>query len=251
MTAIFLRETDGAWTATPLARGPFEGVQGGAAAALMTSAAELEFGDLLSSITTHFLRPAPLGRLKVALRPVRIGRRVSVVDAELACEELGVVAVQRLTRIAPAPFSGLPCPPPEPFDPTCLPTADLPQRRSPWIMETIDVRQEPGGRCWFRQKVPLFQPFSTLCRLITVADFAHGMTMPLGCEVRPNVAFPNTDVTVHVFRRPKGEWVGVDAATVWTMEAIGAGWGALYDTEGLVGRVAMSVAIMPLKEEPR
>ncbi len=251
MTTIFLCGSNNEWVATPLARGPFDGVQGGAAAALMTSAAELEFGDLISSITTHFLQPTPLGRLTVALRPLRIGRRVAVIDAELACDGFGVVAVQRLTRITPAPLLGLTQPPAEPFDPACLPRAELPVGPSPWIMEAIDVREEPSRRLWFRQQVPLFEQFSSLCRLITVADFAHGMTVPLGYEARPEVAFPNADLTVHVLRQPKGEWIGVDAATAWTSEAIGVGWGALYDIEGLVGRVAMSVAIMPLKENAR
>jgi Acyl-CoA thioesterase C-terminal domain len=115
-------------------------------------------------------------------------------------------------------------------------------------MDALDVRIDPLGVHWFRQSTPMFDPLTPLVRAITAADFAHGLTPPMGCDERPVVAFPNTDFTVHLFRKPLGDWIGVDAAVAWSSDAIGAGWAALSDGQGLVGRVAMSIAIMPLKE---
>jgi len=248
---VFTRAPDGAWLPGLYARGPFEGVQGGAVAAVMASAIEQSCEGFVASVTTHFLKAVSLVPLQVTVRPLRAGRRVSVIDAELTAAG-GLVAVQRATVIVPRNDTGLPTPRRCVVRPEILPleTRSAPHG-GPWMMDTMEVRLGGDGVMWFRQRTPLFEPMSALGRVLAAADWAHGLTPPLGAEVRPPAAIPNTDLTVHLLRAPQGPWVGVKAATAWSEAAVGAGWASLHDVEGLIGRVAMSVAVTPLPEESR
>jgi hypothetical protein len=66
------------------------------------------------------------------------------------------------------------------------------------------------------------------------------------------VADPNPNLTVQLFRPPVGAWVGVRAQTRWRPAAgIGTGSGVLLDVNGEIGRVTMSVILVPFpKAEP-
>ena len=241
---IFTQLPDGRWLPEAVARGPFDGMQGGLVAALMSAAVEASVEGFLASATSHFLRPVPLEPLQVSVEPIRLGRRVSVLDVRLATDQ-GVVALQRATVIRPGAGENLPTPERRVTDPEALaPAALMSQREGPWLMDVMDMRRGPDGVAWFRQQRPTVERPSPMCAVLPAADFAHGFAPPMGCDERPAVAIPNPDVTVHLFRAPVGPWVGVEAASAWSSAAIGAGWAALHDIEGLIGRVAMSIAIM-------
>jgi hypothetical protein len=61
---------------------------------------------------------------------------------------------------------------------------------------------------------------------------------------RPRAANPN--LTVQLFRQPLGEWVGIRAQTRWQpATGVGIGSGTLLDVRGEIGRVSMSVVLVP------
>src|SRR5258708_29146853 len=61
---------------------------------------------------------------------------------------------------------------------------------------------------------------------------------------RPRAANPN--LTVQLFRPPLGEWVGIRAQTRWQpATGVGIGSGMLLDVRGEIGRVSMSVVLVP------
>ena len=60
------------------------------------------------------------------------------------------------------------------------------------------------------------------------------------------VADPNPNLTLQLFRRPRGNWIGVRAEARWTPSTgVGAGGGTLVDVEGEIGRVSMSIVLVP------
>ena len=229
---------------------PFTGMQGGAAAAIMCAAIEEQAGSafVVASVTTHFLRPVPLAPLQVTATPLRIGRRVTVVDATLAAQS-EVCAVQRATLIRVIHESALPTPPPRSTVPERLP---LQTRTAPhgerWMMDAMEVRSGADGAIWFRLSRPIVADQRSMTAVLPAADWAHGVTAPLGAARRPQAAIPNPDLMVHLFRPPEGAWIGLESASAWSTNCVGAGWAALYDTGGLIGRVAMSIAVAPVAE---
>jgi len=101
---------------------------------------------------------------------------------------------------------------------------------------------------WFRLNHPIIEGAGALYRVLGPADWTHGIARPF----QNVVADPNPNLTVQLFRPPAGAWVGVRAQTRWRPAAgLGTGSGALLDIHGEIGRVSMSVILMPFpKAEP-
>jgi len=237
------------WRPSPLAGGPFAGLQGGAVASLLTAEVETlagprKWGRAISS-TTWFLRPTPMADLRTQLAVVTEGGRVSVVDNTLwpvnddqPCATVRVT----LSRERPIEVPGLADDIGDPVDPTQFPqrTLHLVHGRQ-WFMDAMEARAGDGV-AWFRMNHPIIEGAGPLSSVLGPADWTHGIARPL----QNVVADPNPNLTVQLFRPPRGEWVGVRAETRWTPAAgLGVGSGTLLDIHGEIGRVSMSVILVP------
>jgi len=249
MEPLFQRSPSGTWLPDPIVRGPFQGMQGGAAAALMSHELELTAASnrwgFLASFTTHFLQAVPLAELTVHLTPVRQGRRVNIVDAQLSSDE-AVYAIARATFIAELFDERTPIPPPQFQDPSSMPLHDQGARHHEhaWLMDAMDVRASGDGVIWFRlERSYCDGVIGPMTAVVPIADWAHGLGPPLGAERPRLAAIPNIDLAVHLHRAAASEWIGLRAASAWSKEGIGAGWAELLDGKGLVGTVAMSIAV--------
>jgi hypothetical protein len=97
---------------------------------------------------------------------------------------------------------------------------------------------------WVRQRIALVageQP-SGLQRLMAVADSGNGVSNRL--DVREWL-FINTELTVHVWRVPVGEWIGLDADTTIGPNGVGAALSVLHDQSGPVARGAQALLVRP------
>ena len=248
-------DTPNHWRPAALAAGPFAGLQGGAVASLLTAevealAAARNWGTAISA-TAWFLRPTPMTTLRTRLAVVAEGGRVSVVDNTLwpLDEELPCATVRvTLSRERAVEVPGLRRHAIEPVDPTCFPLRNLHavHGRS-WFMDAMEARAG-GDAAWFRMHHSVIKDAGPLARVLGPADWTHGIGRP----VQNVVADPNPNLTVQLFRQPQGEWVGVRAETRWRPEAgLGVGSGVLLDVYGEVGRVSMSVILVPYPRSAR
>ena len=99
------------------------------------------------------------------------------------------------------------------------------------------------GVAWFRMHDQVIEGAGPMSSILGPADWTHGIARP----VQNVVADPNPNLTVQLFRQPRGLWIGVRAEARWTPSAgFGAGSGTLLDVEGEIGRVSMSVVLVPL-----
>ncbi len=248
--SIFKPLAPGRWQPSPLAAGPFAGLQGGAVAALLT--AELEalaedrgWGTAVSA-SAWFLRPTPFAEVRSKPTPVTAGGRISIVDNTLfeadgdqPCATVRVTfARERAIAIPP-----LPPEPEQPHDPLSHPlrTAAAPHGK-PWFMEAMEARVA-GDVTWFRLKHRIIDGAGPLATVLGPADWSHGLARPL-----QNVAAdPNPNLTVQLVRPPRGDWIGIRARTHWQPErGLGIGRGVLLDTSGEIGCVSMSVVLVPM-----
>jgi hypothetical protein len=55
--------------------------------------------------------------------------------------------------------------------------------------------------------------------------------------------FVDSDLSIHLLRRPVGEWICLEARTYVGPEGSGVAESALDDTTGLIGRAAQSRAV--------
>jgi hypothetical protein len=275
--SIFLAAGD-LYTPTEHARGPWDprALHGGAPAALIASAfermqpgAELPFARL----SFEFLRPVPMAPLKLSTRISRPGRRVQALEAELSAGETVVCRATAL-RLVPAPEE-LPkvaleqvkgaeppsIPPPGEGRDVLFALDDM--ERKSFAASAMEMRflsghplagelpehdtsasHAPTGaaRVWMRMRHPLLpgEPLTPLARVAGTADFGNGVAAALPFD---RYLFINADLTVSLNRRPRGEWVALDARTLLHPDGIGWSDSVLHDELGPLGRATQALVV--------
>lgn len=239
------------WKPSTLAAGPFAGLQGGAVASLLTAEIEAQasarkWGTAISA-SAWFLRPTPMTDLRTEISVVSEGGRVSVIDNMLwpADEDQPCATVRvTLSRERAVEIPAFAEPARDAVDPMLFP---IRTRRAAhgkaWFMDAMETR-EGDGVAWFRLGHAIIDSAGSLplSSVLGPADWAHGIARP----VQNVVADPNPNLTVLLLRPPSGPWVGVRAEARWRPDAgLGTGGGVLFDVTGEIGRVSMSVILVP------
>jgi hypothetical protein len=256
--AFYVRDGD-SFSPTAWTRGPWDpnAQHAGPPAALVAGAIEaLEPAESwqVARFTLEILRPIPLAPLRVEARVVRPGKRVQLAEASLL-DERGQVARASAWRIRRSdnevPAAGGERPPFEPpGDAPPAPTFDPPWEGESYFtaMEWRVARGaffEPGpAAVWMRARVPLVdgEQDSPLTRVLVVADSGNGISSvssPL------EYLFINTELTVHLFRLPVGEWVCLDAVSRIDPSGIGVAESVLWDEDGRIGRGNQALLVSP------
>jgi hypothetical protein len=255
--SVFLAEGE-EFTPTEHARGPWDprALHGGAPAALITAAfertqpgAELR----IARLGFELLRPIPFAPLSLATRIVRPGRRVQELAGELRSgEELICRASALRVREVPAdlPASApvpeeAPMPGPDSGAPVrfALNDGDGASFAGAMEMRWLDDPRTPGpARVWMRLSHPLVAgvPLSSLARLAATADFGNGVSAVLPFD---RFLFINADLSVHLQRQPRGEWIGLDARTLLHGGGMGLAESVLHDVHGPVGRAFQTLVV--------
>jgi hypothetical protein len=249
---------------TEHASGPWDprALHGGAPAALITAAFErVEPGSQLRIARLGFelLRPIPLAPLTLTIRIVRPGRRVQELAAELSADVGGspqVVCRASALRVqevsaeiaeqAATPQSEDELPPPEQGKPVRFALDDA--ERDSFAASAMEMRwltdpRAPGpGRVWMRLRHPLLagQTLTPLARLAATADFGNGISAALPFE---RFLFINADLTLHLHRPPRGEWIGLDARTLLHSGGSGLAESVMHDVHGPVGRAFQTLVV--------
>jgi hypothetical protein len=262
--AVFRREGE-RLLPTGLARGPWEpqALHGGAPAALLAAAFErLEPGAELrvARLGFEFLRPVPMAPLALSLRIVRPGRRVQELAGELVAQAGGepqpvvrasALRVQDVPAGVPAaaPRGVSPLPPPERCEPVRFALDDDATSES-FAAGAMEMRADGDPRrlgpahVWMRLRTPLVagEPLTPLARLAATADFGNGVGAALPFD---RFLFINADLGVHLWRPPRGDWIGLDAQTVIEPGGTGLAESVLHDEAGPVGRAFQTLVVHP------
>jgi hypothetical protein len=248
MTIAFYIPDGDRFRSTDWTRGPWDAryQHAGPPAALLGRALErLEEGEAFSiaRLSVELLRSVPLHVLTVTARIVRPGRRVQLAEAGLSDDD-GEIAVARAWRIRrqdtaveqseiePPPFAGAD---------QCQPITDFDPWGGPSYFSAVEWRTAAGdfmspgpATVWMRMNGELVEGEhpSPLTRVLVAADSGNGVSMELPLQTH---LFINTELTVHLFDEPKGEWVCLDARTRIGPQGVGVAASTLYDSRGRIG----------------
>jgi hypothetical protein len=243
-------------------RGPWDpGHQhGGPVAALVARAVETEVGSgfTVTRLTIELQRPVPLTPLTVTAHVTKPGRRVVRAEVAVATGDDTVVQATAVAiRHADLPVgdeapddgrSTVPEPGPDGGTPLAFGAIEEGAVFHRTGMDVRIVAGEPGragpARAWFRLARPVVagEEPSGLQRAAAAADFSNGLSWVLPYE---RWIFVNPDLTVHLARRPEGEWIALDARTLVSDQGTAMAEGTLYDRGGLLGRSVQSLILEP------
>ncbi len=232
----------------------------------------------------EFLRPIPLAPLTLTTRIVRLGRRVQELVAELRAVSAGaggdggsggetgagdeqdgllvcrasalrvqeiaseVAGAATAAHDASVPGQGDAMPPPDEGKPVLFSLSGSEEASfaaSAMEMRWLDDPRALGpGRVWMRLRHPLLpgEGLTPLARLAATADFGNGVSAALPFD---RFVFINADLTIHLQRQPRGEWIGIDARTLLDDGGTGLAESVLHDVHGPVGRAFQTLVVGP------
>jgi Acyl-CoA thioesterase C-terminal domain/Acyl-CoA thioesterase N-terminal domain len=208
----------------------------------------------VARMTVEMTRAVPLVPLSVRAEVTRAGRRVQQIDARI---EMGGRVLARATALRlrigeVGSETAIPLPDPVPErapDPAPDPQA---QAFTPGLLagflRAVDFqrarvpRHGKSGLAWTRLRVPLVEgeiatPF---VRLATLCDFASGAGNALDFRRSTSI---NPDLSLHVLREPRGEWIGLEARTGVEADGIGQSHAVLFDERGAIAHALASLLV--------
>jgi len=205
-------------------------------------------GLVIARLSFDILGTLPVDRVETSVQVVRPGRTIELVEATLVHDDRPAVRMRAwlmregdTAALAGSPFPPIPAPEEMPvWDPTSV-----------WaggFIATAEVRRiasEPGrATYWVRTPHDLVEgePISEVARAATLFDIANGMAV----RARPeDVAFPNVDLTAHLFARPRGDWIGFDTTVSFGPTGLGLTSSVIHDRHGPVGTVDQMLTVRP------
>lgn len=201
---------------------------------------------VVGRLSFDILGTMPVGQVATAVDVVRPGRTIELVEATLTASGRDIVRL-RAWLLQPCDSSSVA----GTTHPRLSPPDELPawDPTSVWpggFIASAHVRRaelEPGrARYWVRTDVPLLteEPVSRLAAAAGLVDIANGMTV----RVSPRaLAFPNVDLTAHLFDQPRGDWLGFDTTVSFGPGGLGVTSSVLHDEHGPFGVLAQALTL--------
>lgn len=204
-------------------------------------------GLVIGRLSYDILGTVPIDVIDTSVTVLRPGRTIELVEAVLEYKGRAVVRL-RAWLMQPRPTTELAA--------TALPAIAPPEDTEPWdattvwpggFIETVEVRRaqaEPGrASFWVRTPIPLVdEKCSGFASAAGLFDIANGMTVRADPK---QVAFPNLDLTAHLFAEPRGEWVGFDTTVSFGADGLGLTSTVLHDTNGPIGTMSQILTVRP------
>jgi hypothetical protein len=205
-------------------------------------------GLVLCRLSYDILGTVPIAEVDLEVEVLRKGRTIELVEAVLSHGGRSAVRLrawlmeQRDTSgIGGTGHRRLPDPDElEQWDPTSV-----------WqsgFIATAEVRRhqvEPGrASVWVRTSQSLLdgEDVSRCAAVVGLLDIANGMTV----RAAPGeVAFPNVDLTAHVFAQPAEGWLGLDTTVSFGPDGVGLTSSVIHDERGPIGTSSQCLTVRP------
>jgi hypothetical protein len=254
----FFRPQGGLFQPTPISRGPWSptSLHGRVIAGLLARTIEQRYGDpgfTPARFTIDMYRLPDLSAAEVAVRPVREGNRIKVIDAEYIVGGVSMArATCQLLRKSANPEGRVWTPPNwDAPAPDQIPEPNEPRNAMGGMWRTRPIEGGFGvygpKRLWMSEVRELVEgePLTPFVRVALAADFAS----PFAHSGDKGLGWINSDITLYLARTPATEWVGFEVKNHQAFEGVAVGECWLYDEEGPIG--FSSVAALAQRREPR
>jgi len=251
---------DGGYEATALTIGPWDpGFQhAGPPAALLLREAEAAGaidGGQTVRLAFDIFAPVPVGPIRVSASVVRPGRRIELLEAVITANDErplmrlsawrmrtradGTAATEHDPHPAAAGWQDSRPEVAEFF------TEDVAYHRAlEWRFATGSFNSPGPASAWTRPECELVagEPMTPLQHLLVMTDAASGISAELDWTTN---SFANVDLSLALHRAPQGEWLGMDARTVYGGTGAAQCYAVLFDEAGTIGRSTHALFVEP------
>jgi len=205
----------------------------------------------LSRISYDILGRIALDDFEIYVETIRPGRTIELVEATVVIAgrstvraRAWLIAAGDTASVAGGETEALP----------------RPDEAEPWRMSslwpggfiasldtrTVGVPQPGRATAWVSTRTPLVagETASPLASYVGLVDTANGIAVrqPPGKWM-----FPNVDLTIHLHRQPRGEWVGLDTSVTFGASGHGLTSTVLHDVHGPIGQAQQILTVRPLE----
>lgn len=205
-------------------------------------------GLRLGRVSCDILGVIPMEAVDIEIDILRAGRTIELVEAHMrhdgrtavilrawlmAGGDTAAIAGSGLSTIAPV---------------TQMAPWDIGTRWPGGFVRSVEIRRDEqaagNARFWVRSPHPLVggETTSATARMLGLLDVANGVTPRAEPEA---VAYPNLDLTAHLFEVPRGEWIGFDTRVSFGSDGIGLTHSVLHDSEGPIGTSSQCLTVRP------
>ena len=203
----------------------------------------------LTRLSYDILGTVPVAAVEVAVRVLRPGRSIELVEATMSHSGRAVLMLRAwlMQRFPTAHLVG-----------SALPSIPGAGEMPSWDMSGVwpggfiasaEVRRlahAPGRSCaWVRTDTGLVagEPVSPSARAIGLLDIANGLAV----RAEPTeVSFPNIDLTAHLFAEPRGDWLGFDTTVSFSADGLGLTHSIIHDDSGPIGASSQMLTVRPI-----
>ncbi len=208
-------------------------------------------GLVLTRLSYDILGTVPIEAIDVEVEVLRPGRTIELVQATARYAGRAVVILRAWLAepYATAALAG-----------TDLPRIAPPDETQPWDMAglwpggfiaSVEVRRKEMGpgrsTAWVRTGLPLVadEQVSRLSAIAGLLDISNGIAVRADPD---EVAFPNLDLTAHLFRQPDPSadgWLGLDTTVSFGAGGTGLTSTVVHDEQGPLGTIAQTLTVRP------
>ncbi|WP_125610362.1 thioesterase family protein [Specibacter cremeus] len=213
-------------------------------------------GMRLAQLGFDILGLIPDGEFTIDVSMLRPGRTIELLQAELTAG--GRVAVRATAwRLQTSDTAAVAACEDEVMPP--LSEADDWDGLGQWpggFIESLQAKvlpeHRPGrGAVWVHSPFEMVdgEPTSALVRLLGLVDSANGVSS----RVPPGLGsymFPNVDLSIHLYREPEGEWLGLQTRVTFAGDGVGLTSAVLHDERGPFGRSEQILTVRRLPDAP-
>ncbi|GAA4386708.1 thioesterase family protein [Tsukamurella soli] len=205
-------------------------------------------GLVLARLSYDILGTLPVDEVATTVTVLRPGRTIELVEATLAhggrdTVRLRAWLMQPRDTAAVAGTALAPIP-----GPAGVPEWDGSTLWPGGFIASAHIRRqqdEPGRAVfWVRTDLPLIadEAVSGTATAAGLFDIANGMTVRADPRA---VAFPNVDLTAHLFTPPRAGWLGFDTRVSFGPDGLGLTQSVLHDEAGPIGSLAQTLTVRP------
>jgi hypothetical protein len=252
MTPAYYTRSASGYTPTDFVTGPWDPDMchaGPPSALILNEIARAAPGMGITRASFEIPRGIPKVPCRVTIDELRGGNKIRLLRAELRTESddllmsANVWCIRETDGLLPVSDPhALTLPPPEECEPLTFEFGTGVD-----YMDGVEMLAASGqpfrggpGAIWIRQIIPLIEgetaDLYSLCGMF--GDLGNGIA---AMEPLSELMAINTDLTVYLSRRPRGEWVAIESFTISHGLGLGMTDSLLYDASGFVGKANQSI----------